>query len=381
LVSDKGRSRTGAALAISALLHLLAALLVVRGVGGRRWPVLGQARPAAPIEVSLLESKRRERPAAERPAFESPPVRRPIRAPAGRPSERAPLPAPASPSAAPGPDAKSPEATAPRAKHPLDLSFDALGESVKQRATAIPDPGEALEQLLAPPPDLTGVRRPLEELRADAERRADDEENVRNGRADPLLFDYLRQAQERLTPEATRIAEALPLGPSETMKGWARGYLRGVDEAHRGLTPLRPPDETVGGPRRDVLGGYNEAERQAESGAEQRTAEVCLGVAPNHAAVVTLRRSSGNAALDRLALDSFRSASDLRAVTPDIRPALACYLVRISAYRVPPLPTVSLDLIKRRIIYPLKRMTKVTVDLQSVDFGPKKESSNLLHAR
>ena len=170
----------------------------------------------------------------------------------------------------------------------------------------------------------------------------------------------------------------MPLGAAETTKGWARGYLKGVADAHRGLgAPLRAPDESVGGPRPDVLGAYNEAERQAEEGAEQRAAEVCLGVAPNHAAVVTLRRSSGNAALDRLALDSFRSASDVRAATPDVRPALACYRVRISAYRVPPLPTVSLDLIKRRIIYPLKRITKVTVDLQSIDFGPKKEPSEL----
>ena len=188
--------------------------------------------------------------------------------------------------------------------------------------------------------------------------------------------------ENRLTPEATRIAERLPLGAAETTKGWARGYLKSVADAHRGLgAPLRAPDESVGGPHPDVLGAYNEADRQAEEGAEQRAAEVCLGVAPNHAAVVTLRRSSGNAALDRLALDSFRSASDVRAVTPDVRPALACYRVRISAYRVPPLPTVSLDLIKRRIIYPLKRITKVTVDLQSIDFGAKKEPPSLLHVR
>jgi hypothetical protein len=121
---------------------------------------------------------------------------------------------------------------------------------------------------------------------------------------------------------------------------------------------LRAPDESVGGPHPDVLGAYDEAARPAEAGAEQRTAEVCLGVAPDHAVVVTLRRSSGNAALDRLALDSFRSASDVRPVTPDVRPVLACYQVRISAYRVLPLPTVSFDLIKRRIIYPLKRITR-----------------------
>jgi hypothetical protein len=312
-------------------------------------------------------------------------MRHPIRAPAERPSEPStPPPAPESPAAAPGPGAKSPEAAARRAGRPIDLSFDALGDGAKQHAAAIPEPGEALEQLLAPPPDARGMR-PLDVLRAEAERRADAEENVRAGRANPLFFDYLRHARDRLTPEATRLAEKLPLGAAETTKGWARGYLKGVADAHNGLGALlRAPDETVGGvptPRPDVLGAYNEAEHQAASGAEQRSAEVCLGVAPNHAAVVTLRRSSGNAALDRLALDSFRSASDVRTVTPDVQPALACYRVRISAYRVPPLPTVSFDFIKRRIIYPLKRITEVTVDLQSVDFGPKKESSNLLHAR
>jgi hypothetical protein len=386
LVSDKGRPRTAAALAISALLHLLAAVLLFRGIGGRRAAEPGPARQPPPIEVTLVETKRQERPTADRPPFARPspaPLRHQIRAPAERPSERAPTPppAPASPAAAPGPGAKSPEAAAPRAGRPIDLSFDALGDGAKQHAAAIPDPGEALEQLLAPPPDARGMR-PLEVLRAEAERRADAEENVRAGRANPLFFDYLRHARDRMTPEATRIAETLPLGAAETTKGWARGYLQGVADAHHGLaSPLRPPDEAVGGPRPDVLGAYNEAGRQAEAGAEQRSAEVCLGVAPNHSAVVTLRRSSGNAALDRLALDSFRSASDGRPGTPDVQPALACYQVRISAHRVPPLPTVSLDLIKRRIIYPLKRITNVTVDLQSIDFGPKKQSSKLLPVR
>jgi hypothetical protein len=268
---------------------------------------------------------------------------------------------------------------------PVDLSFDALGDGAKRRAAERANPAEALEQLLGPAaetPARSGRRRSLDEARADAERHADAEENVRVGRAHPLLFDFLRHARDRLTPEATRIAERLPLGAAETTKGWARGYLQGVADAHRGaFAPPRPPDDTVGGPRPDVLGGYDEAARQAESGAEQRSAEICLGVAPNHAVVTTLRRSWGNAALDRLAVDSFEAAGDARPVTPDVRPALACYLVRISAYRMPPVPTVGLDLANGRIIYPLKRITKVTVELQSVDFGPKRESSSLLHAR
>jgi hypothetical protein len=240
------------------------------------------------------------------------------------------------------------------------------------------DPDEALERLLAPAPDPNG-RRPLADLREEAERRARAEANVRGGRADPLLFDYLRDAQARLTPEATRIAEALPLGAGETTKGWARGYLGRVADARHGLfAPVRPADEPFGGPRPDVLGAYNEAEHQAEAGAERRTAEVCLGVAPDHAVVVTLRRSSGNAALDRLATDKFRSAGAARPVDARVRPSRACYRVQVSAYRVPPLPTVTFDLIKGRVIYPLKRITKVTVDLESVDFGPKGDPPSLL---
>jgi hypothetical protein len=238
------------------------------------------------------------------------------------------------------------------------------------------DPDEAL--LVAPAPD-PGGRRPLSELRAEAERRARAEANVRAGRADPLLFDYLRDAQARLTPEATRIAEALPLGAGETTKGWARGYLGRVADVQHGLfAPVRPADEQVGGPRPDVLGAYNEAGHQAEAGAERRTAEVCLGVAPGHGVVVTLRRSSGNAALDRLATEAFRSAGAARPLDAGVRPRRACYRIEVGAYRVPPLPAVTLDLIKGRVIYPLKRITKVTVDLDSVDFGPSEKPPSLL---
>jgi hypothetical protein len=222
------------------------------------------------------------------------------------------------------------------------------------------------------------LRASLAELRADAERRSDAIANVRTGRAHPLLFDYLRAARDRLAPAATRIAESLPLGPAETTRGWGRGYLGATAQAHGG-PPEKPFEQTFGGPRPDVLGAYDESRRQAAAGAEERTAEVCLGVAPDHPVVVTLRRSSGNAALDRVALDAFRAAGDDRAPTADVRPALACYRVRVSAYRLMPLPTIGVDLANRRILYPLKRMTNVSVELDSVDFGPKPQTSPLLH--
>ena len=378
-MSEKRRPRTAAALATSVVLHLVCALLLLRGVAGlRSAPARVEGAPT-PIEFSLLETPRPDQSGAVRPEVSAPPPH-PGRAPGKRPIE--PNGTRAAEAATPAAPLEPAEAATPRARPPIDLSFDALGDGAKRRAATVPNPGESLERLLVPAPESTMRRQPLGEARADAERRADAEENVRVGRAHPLLFDYLRDARERLTPEATRIAEALPLGPAETTKGWGRGYLQGVADAHRGLfAPLRPPDETVGGPRPDLLGGYDEAERQAESGAEQRVAEICLGVAPDHTVVVTLRRSSGNAALDRLALSAFQSAGGARPVAPDVRPALACYRVGVSAHRVPPLPAVSLDLVHGRLIYPLKRITKVTVELQSVDFGPKRETSNLLHAR
>jgi hypothetical protein len=372
-VSRNNRLRTSAALATSVLLHLTCAVLVLRGAS-RRVPA-PVAAPARPIEVSLTESDRF--PSDQAPTEVSPIHRRANEheraASPGRSENAAPPPtAPATEGAPAAPEPKAPPPTGP----PPDLSFDALTDRAKRRLDERRAPAEALEQLLAPAPDSRGPR-PLAELREEADRRARAEANVRAGRADPLLFDVLRDAQALLTPEATRIAEALPLGPAETTKGWARGYLGRVADAQRGaFAPVRPTDEPFGGPRPDVLGAYDEAQRQAEKGAEQRTAEVCLGVAPDHAVVVTLRRSSGNAALDRLATESFRSAGAGRPVDARVPPSRACYRVQVSAYRVPPMPAVSIDLLKGRIIYPLKRITKVTVDLQSVDFGPRDGAPN-----
>ena len=96
---------------------------------------------------------------------------------------------------------------------------------------------------------------------------------------------------------------------------------------------------------------------------------------------MTLRRSSGNAALDRLAVDSFHSAGGAHPVTPELRPALACYRVAVSAFRLPPLPTIGIDVINRSVLYPLKRITKVTVELESVDFGERQRAPSLLDGR
>jgi hypothetical protein len=280
-------------------------------------------------------------------------------------------------------------ATPEVAHHPpnpqgIDLSFDVLAIDAKLRAL----PFSRGDPLLYPSPVGTSRRRSVDDLMAQSVRQTDAEENVRRGRAHPLLFDYLRAARTRLEPEAMRLAEALPLGPSLSVQGWGRGYLRRVAElgpkaSGRESLDSSKSDPISGERRPDLFPAYDEAARQANLGAEQRTAEICLGVSPDRPVVVMLRRSSGHTALDQLAIDSFQRAAVARPMAADVRPGLACYQVRISAFRAPPLPALSFGIKNGRpdVIYPLKRLTKVTVDLVSVDHGDSKRSGGLLRAR
>ena len=266
----------------------------------------------------------------------------------------------------------------------IDLSFEGLAIDAKLRAL----PFARGDPLLYPSPVRASRRRPMNELMAQSVRQTDAEENVRRGRAHPLLFDYLRAARTRLEPEAIRLAEALPLGPLLSVQGWGRGYLGRLAELGPKASGRESVDSSISGPiggerRPDLVPAYDEAARQATLGAEQRTAEICLGVAPDRPVVVTLRRSSGHTALDQLAIDSFQRAAVARPVAVDVRPGLACYHVRISAFRAPPLPALSFGIKNGRpdVVYPLKRLTKVTVDLVSVDHGDSNGSGRLLRAR
>ena len=254
-----------------------------------------------------------------------------------------------------------------------DLSFNGLGDAAKQRVAAVPNPQEDLERLLVPPPEVTGRRRTLSEALASAERRADAVDNVRVGRAHPLHFEYLRHARGLIVAEADRLGDQLRLDAHDTLEGWARGYLDRIREVNRNAGRDAPTSrDVIGGQRPDVLGAFNEAEVQAASGAARRAAHVCLGVAPNHPVVVTLRRSSGIERLDQIAIASFQSATTARPMASDVRAGLACYRVGISAYRMPPLPTLSLGWKNGRpeLIHPLKRVDRITVELESVDYGP-----------
>ena len=254
----------------------------------------------------------------------------------------------------------------------IDLSLGVLPDEIKGR--------------VAGPPPLQGTLRAkpgrfaVDELRVELERQQDAVANVDSGRADPLLYDYLRGARSRFQEDAERLADDLAVGPGDMVRSWGRGYLRTVEDKNRGLLGARTDAPREGGgdarnetsPGADVLGGYRQAQRQAEAGAEERRAEVCLNVAAGRETAVALRRGSGNAALDRLTLESFTKAVAARPVPPDARPGLACYELRISAYRMPPLPFVSCGVGRNGLtcVWPFKKVTSVKGRLLSVEYPP-----------
>jgi hypothetical protein len=374
------RRRIPTAWAVSVLAHALVAGVLLLRVG-RAPPV---AEPAIEIEVS--EVRRDELRAApvvrpdDAPVPPPPPPRREQRhagAPATSPSP-SPPPSP-TPGAAPHADDRTPaddrasEVTIPNLPpgRTPDLSLRGLPAGVRDKLAGT-----------APPPDAVLEARPhrpsVDELRVELERAEDAVANVHAGRVDPLLYDYLRGAKARLESEARRLAENIPLGPGETTRGWGRGYLERIREVSRpGAARDDQPDlrDDAARNRPDVLAGYAEAVRMADLGAEQRQVEICLDVAPGRESKAMLRRGSGSAALDRVALDSFEKSAAARPVPPDARAGRACYEVKISAYRVPPLPAIGCgfdlsDLRNTKCAWPFKKLTTVSSRLVSVDYPP-----------
>jgi hypothetical protein len=355
-----GRSRSWAAWFASALLHALLAALVLRTRD--RAAVRAPVMPPDTVELEFEAADRlQDPPTVSRAAH-------PANAPAPR-RRSYPGKAPASglPSSSEPPPSAPPSPTQP---NKIDLSFETLPGEVKQRFSgpAVPEP-----TLRARP-----GRFAVDELRVALERERDAVANVAGGRVDPLLYDYLRGARALVQETAERLADDLAVGSGDMVRGWGRGYLDTVDKANRGLLgdPLDTRREASGDARNepstgaDVLGAYGEARRQAEAGAEERRAEVCLDVAAGREPTVLLRRSSGNAALDRVTLESFTKAIGARPVPPDARGGVACYELQITAYRVPPLPVVSCGVGRNGLtcVWPFKKVTSVKGRLVSVEY-------------
>jgi hypothetical protein len=358
-------------------VHALVAVLLLRG--GKR-----AERPVKETETVELDVD------LDAPVVPPPPSLRPTEKAAERrsssaPRSRAPATSP-DPSPLPSPrqagrgEQKGEGEGEHENRAPIDLSFGALRDDVKGQFAAKPRPEDVLR---ARPHRLS-----VDELRADLERRQDAVANVEKGRVDPLMFDYLRGAKARFQQDAKRLADDLAVGGGATVRAWGRGYLNSVDAANRGERGARPDAPREGGgdtrnetsPGADVLGAYNEATRQAEAGAEERIAEVCLDVAAGRETTVALRRTSGNASLDRLAIESFTKAIAARPVPPDVRGGLACYELRISAYRIPPLPAIScgfdVGFTRPTCVWPFKKVTSVKGRLLSVEDPPAADGSS-----
>ena len=371
------RRRIPTAWAVSALAHaLVAAALLWTG----RAPRI--AEPAIEIEINQPARHDDEPPAAPvvRPGDARVPSAPRRRATGQHPdvgSTPPPAPAPI-PTRAPAP-ASGPVAPTDDRSSQVTIPDSGPGRSPDLSLRGLP--ARVQDELAgpAPPPDITLQRRPhrpsVDELRVELERKQDSVANVRAGRVDPLLYDYLRGAKARLESEARRLAEEIPVGPGAAARGWGRGYLERVREVSGNGDD--PPDLRDDAARRrpDVLAAYAEAARAADAGAERREVEICVDVAPGREAKAMLRRGSGDAALDRVAVDSFEKAAAARPVPPDSRAGRACYEVTISAYRVPPLPTVGCavdlsDLRNSRCSWPYKKLTAVSSRLVSVDYPP-----------
>lgn len=374
-----GRSRSWVAWVASVCVHLLVAVLILRA--GRRAERLLQETETQTVELDVdLDAP--VLPEVPPPRSLRPTERAAERRASGAPRFRA-TPASPDPSPLPSPreagrrDQKGEGEHADRA--PIDLSFGSLRDDVKGQFATKPSPEDVLR---ARPHRLS-----VDELRADLERRQDAVANVEKGRVDPLMYEYLRGAKARFQTDAKRLADDMAVGGGATVRAWGRGFLNSVDAANRGELGARVDAPREGGgdtrneksPGADVLGAYNEATRQAEAGAEERIAEVCLDVAAGRETTVALRRTSGNASLDRLAIESFTKAIAARPVPPDVRAGLACYELRISAYRIPPLPAIScgfdVGFTRPTCVWPFKKVTSVKGRLLSVEDPPAADGS------
>jgi len=265
---------------------------------------------------------------------------------------------------------------------PAALSLDQLSPAVRARVAGV----------AADAPVPAAPRISVDRLRAAREREEDAVANVRVGRVDPFLHDYVRDARLRFEEGARHIAAQLPLDAQKTAETWVHGYAARLADANaraaRALQEGHTPSEAREGDppepsterRPDILGAYGEATRAADAGAIERHVTVCLTVAPGRDTIVTVKRESRDPALDRLAREAFARAAEARPVPADGHAATACYDLRVRAFRMPPVPVFSCGWDKDgpTCAWPFKKITSVSVHLESVDYDDHGQRPSLL---
>lgn len=341
-------------------------------------PLHGMDHAEAPSVASVVPPS----PVGSEAAASSPaPAWLHTRGPGGEPSS----PSSSSPSPSPSPadDRTIFGQQSPGLPGATRLSLDDLSTDARARL-ADADSDRAL------PPPVPRIS--VDRLRVAREREEAALANVRAGRVDPFLHDYVRDARARFEEGARRIAAELPLDAQKTAETWVHGYAARIAEASTRATAARngaardrdtrdgEPPEPSTERRPDILGAYGETVRAADAGAIERHVTVCVTVAAGRAPVVAVKRESRDPALDQLAREAFARATAARPVPGDAHAANACYDLRIRAFRMPPVPVFSCGIDKDgpTCAWPFKKITSVTVHLESVDYPDDHDPPSLL---
>ncbi len=376
-------------LAISVVVHALAALLLVR-VGPWR-PVTAPApAPEPALEVELVETPPATEPGPEPAPIALPPTARapevppPSPRPGPRPAPvRAPAPARSEPRAAPPAD-PPPATPAPRAAPPaspsagsrgrppvvLALDFRAIDRLTDRGVLARPEAPGGPPAPAAPRVSAFGQRLAAR-VREDGARR-----NVAAGKVHPQVFDYMRDARKVFAPDpgTVDLDPRTPNSVKNSLKQWGGGLREAYRSWRRELGNLnartRNDLDRRGVP--DILEHYNRILEGNRKGAEAIASQVCLLLAPGDPPRVELGRSSNNDEVDRAAIDALRLAARSRQPESDLARQRTCYRFEVKVVRVPPLPVAGCTFdevaLTASCYYPLKKAMVISVSVDGVDY-------------
>jgi outer membrane biosynthesis protein TonB len=359
----RGRSARGQALGLSLALHAAVALLLWQGLPATS--LLPSLPPPAPLEIELI---------TEAPAQSSAPPEPERPEERGEPLLKRPRPAPPRPSTMPEPPPPAEEPAPPSStRRPLPVltpDFGTIDRLTREGVIAPPDPS------LAPPPENKGPSKFATRL---AERARDDaaRANVTAGKVHPQLYDFLRDARRGFTPNPAAL-DSDPRAPNTVARSvgqWGkgvaemyRGWQRGLDDQRRRRLDHDP--DRRGAP--DILEHYNRMLEGTARAVEPMDCLVCLVVRRDAPPEVVLTASSGNPEVDRAAVEALRRSANTRPLDQDVRPQKTCYRFRATVHRVPPIPIAGCAFdevtLTASCYYPTKKIRKITVNLESVDY-------------
>jgi hypothetical protein len=160
-----------------------------------------------------------------------------------------------------------------------------------------------------------------------------------------------------------------------SVRQWSGGLREAYRSWQREIDDLRADRRSDDPDRRgapDILEHYNRILEGNKKGAEAITSQVCLLVEPGGIPRVELGKTSGNAEVDRAAVDALTRAAGRRAPEPDVRKQRTCYRFAVKVVRVPPLPVAGCMFdeveLTASCYYPLKKAMTISVSLESVDY-------------